>query len=209
MWPFLRCIPKPKVRQHHPDRQGACTQKPTTVAPTSSASIRQCTQGAPSSQPTTVAPTVSTAHHKSSYHADEYSQPGPLSRLLAASTAATISMSLLCSGYSSSQVLPLPPLAHVEQTYEAQVQRLHHQRPVSNLPSRDEAAALNLLLDRDLFSADAWLGMQHLAQYAEYVEQLSAAGVEQGPTCQDCTANRLMLEKVSGQLHTKGARMYT
>lgn len=92
--------------------------------------------------------------------------------------------------------MPLHALA--EQQYEQQVQRLHHKQPRSNLPSSDEAAALQMLLDPDLFTPEAWQGMLQLQRYASYVEQLSAAGVEEGPGCESCTANRMMLEKVRG-----------
>lgn len=57
----------------------------------------------------------------------------------------------------ASQAVGAPLLA--EQQYEQQVQRLHH-RPRSHLPSADESAALQMLLDRDMFTPEAWEGEQ-------------------------------------------------
>ena len=114
------------------------------------------------------------------------------SRVFAAATAASVALSGL---YSGTPLAAAAPLALARQ-YEQQVQRLHHKHPLSNLPSSDESAALQLLLDQDLFTPEAWEGMLRLQQYAQYVEQLSASGVEDGPGCESCTANRMMLEKV-------------
>lgn len=116
-----------------------------------------------------------------------------VSRLVSGVTAAAVALGSLLGGPAASAV-PLHALA--EQQYEQQVQRLHHKQPRSNLPSSDEAAALQMLMDPDLFTPEAWQGMLQLQRYASYVEQLSAAGVEEG--CESCTANRMMLEKVRG-----------
>lgn len=115
-----------------------------------------------------------------------------LSRVFAAATAASVALSSLFGA----QATAAAPLALAEQQYEQQVQRLHHKHPLSNLPSSDEATALQLLLDQDMFTPEAWEGMVRLQQYAHYVEQLSSDGVEEGPGCESCTANRMMLEKV-------------
>lgn len=119
-----------------------------------------------------------------------------VSRLVSGVTAAAVALGSLLRGPAAS-AMPLHALA--EQQYEQQVQRLHHKQPRSNLPSSDEAAALQMLMDPDLFTPEAWQGMLQLQRYASYVEQLSVAGVEEGPGCESCTANRMMLEKV-GQL---------
>lgn len=50
----------------------------------------------------------------------------------------------------------LSQTATVEQRY---VQQVQHRRPRSHLPSSDEQASLQLLVDRDLFTDDAWQGM--------------------------------------------------
>jgi hypothetical protein len=107
-----------------------------------------------------------------------------------------VALGSLLGGPTAASAMPLHALA--EQQYEQQVQRLHHKpQPRSNLPSSDEAAALQMLMDPELFTPEAWQGMLQLQRYASYVEQLAAAGVEEGPGCESCTANRMMLEKVS------------
>jgi hypothetical protein len=141
------------------------------------------------------------------------------SRLLAAGAAAAISLSaLLGSGGAASaggvglhQQPPPQPIAvasasAAQQQYQQQLQRLHPQpvseqhqppgrrAPASHLPSSGEAAALQLL-HRDMFTSEAWAGMQQLQNYALYVEQ-TASRVEAGPACEDCAANRGMLERV-------------
>jgi len=118
-----------------------------------------------------------------------------LSRVFAAATAASVALSSFFGAQAPSAAASVP-LALAEQQYEQQVQRLHHKHPLSNLPSSDEATALQQLLDQDMFTPEAWEGMVRLQQYAHYVEQLSADGVEEGPGCESCTANRMMLEKV-------------
>lgn len=117
-----------------------------------------------------------------------------VSRLVSGVTAAAVALGSLLGGPAAVSAMPLHALA--EQQYEQQVQRLHHKpQPRSNLPSSDEAAALQMLMDPELFTPEAWQGMLQLQRYASYVEQLAAAGVEEGPGCESCTANRMMLEK--------------
>lgn len=116
-----------------------------------------------------------------------------LSRVFAAATAASVALSSL---FGPAVYSPQADALTASQ-YEQQVQRLHHHKhPLSNLPSSDEAEALKLLLYKDMFTPEAWEGMVHLQQYAQYVEQLAAAGVEDSSSCESCTANRMMLEKV-------------
>lgn len=85
-------------------------------------------------------------------------------RCLSAGLVASVSLSTLF-GVSSTNGLgigrahaavELSGIATVEQKYE---QQISHRHPRSHLPSSDEAAALQLLVDRDLFTADAWQGM--------------------------------------------------
>lgn len=146
------------------------------------------------------------------------------SRIVSTVTAASVALSSLLGGTLSTAVAGATPLhltaeqqyeqqverlhhtapaaratplaLAAEQQYEQQVQRLHHKQPLSNLPSADEAAALQMLMDPDLFTPEAWQGMLRLQQYAQYVDQLAASGVEEAPGCESCTANRMMLEKV-------------
>eukprot|EP00891_Asterochloris_glomerata_P008509 jgi/Astpho2/8509/fgenesh1_pg.00125_%23_20_t len=78
------------------------------------------------------------------------------------------------------------------QTYEAAVQR--HKHPTkSNLPSAQEAEAM-LYLDRDMFTPQAWSGMAKVMDYARYLETLE--DTESAPGCEQCTNNRLLLERV-------------
>lgn len=126
-------------------------------------------------------------------------EPDVASRVLAAVAAVSVASTSLFAGSSSAfAALPGPSSqAMVEQQYEQQVHRLHHpNQPMSNLPSSNEAEALQQLVDRDMFTPEAWEGMLRLQQYAQYVEQLSASGVEEAPGCESCAANRMMLEKV-------------
>jgi hypothetical protein len=124
------------------------------------------------------------------------------SRVFAAAAAATVAFSSLLGGTSAAAATVVPLLA--EQQYEQQVQRLHHKPPLSHLPNSNEAAALQMLLDPDMFTPEAWQGMVRLHEYAQYVDQLAAAGVEDAPGCESCTANRMMLEKVGQQGYTLG-----
>jgi hypothetical protein len=108
-----------------------------------------------------------------------------------------MALSSLLGAHHASAAVAQPLALAAEQQYEQQVARLHHHRqPVSNLPSADEAEALTMLLDPGMFTPEAWAGMVRLQQYAQYVDQLGAAGVEEEPGCEACTANRMMLEKV-------------
>jgi hypothetical protein len=117
------------------------------------------------------------------------------SRVFAAATAATVAFSSLLGGTPAAASTVAPPLL-AEQQYEQQVQRLHHKPPLSHLPNSNEAAALQMLLDPDMFTPEAWQGMVRLHEYAQYVDQLAAAGVEDAVGCESCTSNRMMLEKV-------------
>ncbi|KAK9837070.1 hypothetical protein WJX81_000274 [Elliptochloris bilobata] len=85
------------------------------------------------------------------------------------------------------------PVGRVAVSYEEQTRnRRQHKRPAappSTLPSADEADAL-LDLDRDLFTEDAWQGMQSIRAYAAYLDTLEEVEDEHPA----CTANRLLLE---------------
>jgi uncharacterized protein (DUF486 family) len=54
---------------------------------------------------------------------------------------------------------------------------------------------MQLLVDSNLFTPDAWAGMLKLQQYAQFLEAQASAGAEEGPACESCTSNRMMLEK--------------
>ncbi|WIA08921.1 hypothetical protein OEZ85_008338 [Tetradesmus obliquus] len=84
-------------------------------------------------------------------------------------------------------------LSAADQTYEREIHRLA--RPKSHIPSSDEQAALQLLMDPDMFTDDAWQAMVKLQRYAQYLETLADAGVEEAPGCESCAANRMMLER--------------
>lgn len=86
-------------------------------------------------------------------------------QLVSAGLATCISLSTLFGVSSTNDVfgsrtaeaaVEVGQTATVEQRYE---QHIQHRRPRSHLPSSDEAAALQVLVDRDLFTEDAWQGM--------------------------------------------------
>lgn len=116
------------------------------------------------------------------------------SRVSAAGLAA-VSLSLLGGSVQPSAVAAVSPtaLSATETTYEREIHKFT--RPKSHLPLSDEQAALQLLMDPDMFTHDSWAAMMQLQQYAQYVEGLAAAGVEDAPGCDFCTANRMVLEK--------------
>lgn len=99
------------------------------------------------------------------FRSDKETLDGFARRCLSVGLAASISLSTLF-GISSTDVGfggrraqaagELSESASVEQKYEQQVS---HRHPRSHLPSSDEAATLQLLVDRDLFTDDAWQGM--------------------------------------------------
>eukprot|EP00879_Flechtneria_rotunda_P008131 GHRR01008516.1.p1 GENE.GHRR01008516.1~~GHRR01008516.1.p1 ORF type:complete len:211 (+),score=57.85 GHRR01008516.1:167-799(+) len=107
--------------------------------------------------------------------------------------AASVSLSAFFSDINTvSAAAQTFAVSHHAVAYE---QQISSRRPKSNLPSSDEAAALQLLADRDLFTDEAWAGMVKLQQYAKYVESVATKGAEEAPSCEACTANRMMLEK--------------
>lgn len=81
-----------------------------------------------------------------------------VSRVVAAAAAATLSLSTLFGAVPQTAAAPPPPALAAVQQYEQQVQRLHHKHLRSNLPTANEAAALQMLLDPDLFTPEAAQG---------------------------------------------------
>lgn len=73
----------------------------------------------------------------------------------------------------------------------AAVVRKREGKAKSNLPSAKEAEAL-LEINEDLFTAEALEGMSRIVHYAKFVESLK--DTEEGPGCEHCTDNRLLLE---------------
>ncbi|KAK9805537.1 hypothetical protein WJX72_003921 [[Myrmecia] bisecta] len=70
----------------------------------------------------------------------------------------------------------------------------------SKLPNAAESQALlelhkvsKLQAKKDLFTDDAWEGMQRIAEYSNYVESVCTA--EEAPGCEQCTDHRLLLEQ--------------
>lgn len=93
--------------------------------------------------------------------------------------------SLPCDG--SSVLANKPTFA----TDYATVVRKREGKSKSNLPSAREAEAL-LEINEDLFTTEALEGMSRIVHYAKFVESLK--DTEEGPGCEHCTDNRLLLE---------------
>jgi hypothetical protein len=97
-------------------------------------------------------------HRKPKVAARAVSSDDVAIRVFAAAAAATLSLSTLFGAVPQTAAAPPPPALAVLQQYEQQVQRLHHKKVRSNLPTANEAAALQMLLDPDMFTPEAAQG---------------------------------------------------